>query len=89
LSVIVVDTEVEAVEERHWILLDVVGVTYDDIDNLKIKSILLLRLVLGESVRFFKSICHLVMEINFLSELLQIVSLDLLIDFSSDLVFSP
>jgi hypothetical protein len=77
--VLIVDTEIQAVEQSKWVLFDVVRVLRDDFDDLHVHLLLLVFLVLAQSICFFKSVSHFMMKIDFLSELLQIVFLDLLV----------
>jgi len=84
--IVVVDAEIETIEERHWILLNIVTMLTNDLNDLHVQSFLLAWLLLGETISFFKSVGNLVMEINFLAELLKVLFFDLIIDSGSDFV---
>jgi protein-S-isoprenylcysteine O-methyltransferase Ste14 len=59
----------------------------DDLNNLFVKSLSLFGVLLAQSVRLFKSVSHFMMEIDFLSELLQVVIANFFINFSFYLIF--
>lgn len=59
----------------------------DDLNNLFVKSLSLFGVLLAQSVRLFKSVSHFMMEIDFLSELLQVVIANFFIYFSFNLIF--
>ena len=70
------------------ILLDVVGVLRDDLQNLLVQGLSLLRVLLAQSVRLLESVSYFMVEIYFLPELLQVLILYLLVEVVFDLIFS-
>lgn len=65
----------------------VVGVLGYDLNDLGIKSFSLLWVFLAKPIRFLESVGDLMVEINFLSELLEVLLLDLLVKIVFDVVF--
>jgi hypothetical protein len=58
----------------------------DDVDDLKVERLFLLRLLLSQSVGFFIPICHFMMEIDFFSELGEILISNIFINLISHFV---
>ena len=88
LWVVVVNTEIEAVKQSHGILFQVLSMLENDVGDLVVEFLLLQGHFLAKSVCLFKSVSNLVMEINLLSELLEVVFLDFFIHFVHDLILS-
>lgn len=86
--VVVVDAEVKAVEQSHGILFQVLSMLRNDISDLLVECLLLKGHLLAKSVCFLKPVSYLMMEVYFLSELLEVVLLDLVIHLIHDFVLS-
>ena len=60
----------------------------DDLYNLFVEDLSLFWMLLAQSVGFLEPVSHLMMEVHFLSELLEVLFLDFVVHVLSDLVFS-
>lgn len=88
LWVVVVDTEVQAVKESEFVLLNVVRVLTDNLDDFSVQHLLLAAQFLPQSVSLLESIGDFVVEIDFLSELLKVVFLNLVVHLFFDVFFN-
>ena len=85
--IIVVNTEVQAVEEGHLILFNVTRVISDVINDLLSQLSLLMAMLFSKSISLFKSVCHFVMEVYFLPELQKVFFFYFIVQVFKDFIF--
>lgn len=79
LRIVVVNAKVEAVEQGHRILPDVVVVLSDEADDLLVGLDALIRLRSTEAVSLLEPVSDLMVEVYFLAELLQVLLTHLIV----------